>query len=642
MSIQFEVHQTIKNIVREIVKEFAKLPNIVADQNLITFYVKLLLHDPNWQVEGKVLLAREKIQKFIRFVVNQFQRDKEPDIVAIKIQHSFSQTFKRKHEIANQRRENLAERLGPLRVAILERRRTDTDLSNLFHQVVVYFVLFSGMGDPTIPEIYKHNKVVVSSVLTNDELKEFVNKPYVVRQEELSTMVKVCTGIRIFNMNCNRGDKGVPNLPDLTFNAIDALSDNLEYIIGGIAGQIDILSEAISSCFEPFIAKQQVLLKIVFPENSIFDRKDVEYCIHLVLVYKQFQEAIQFLAHDVAIQKRALLKIYQQYNEIIAELNSTVVPNFHIHVDTVFPHFIQLSEIWSTFQDSVVLLNIFKRVVKHLDKLVNKLEFSNSLVTHYLNIVPQKFYDESGLNLSDIFEDASADCKIYTKHDVEVLSCESGGKVFYEYEGHCCWRLVLTNGFLLKGSEMYGIVNYNSRYYIFSSPLAVKCFAKEPDYYINYVLHLARKRCGLILYLKLSEDLINAKNKLDLVTMDNDQTVTYAERECQCEPDIEDHIDRSYHHSLWWHRAQALQVAKLQSCKTVSTMTDKTFCKNTSHVQTYTKKDKQVTTTSKKSTNTPTPLSFIYGLRNDREGKRQAHLNLTFWEFKSELQKINE
>ncbi|CAG9834988.1 unnamed protein product [Diabrotica balteata] len=639
MSIQFEVHQTIKNIVREIVKEFAKFPNIVADQNLITFYVKLLLHDPNWQVEGKVLLAREKIQKFIKYVVDNFQRDKEPDIVAIKIQHSFSTTFKRRHEIVNQRRENLADRLSPLRVTILERRRTDTDLSNLLHQIVVYFVLFSGMGDPTVPEMYKHNKVVVSSVLTKDELKEFVNKPYVVRQEELSTMVKVCTGIRIFNMNCNRGDKGVSNLPVLLFNAIDALSDYLEFIISGIGGQIDILSEAVSWCFVPFTAKKQVLLKLVLPENSIVVKKDVDYCIHLVLVYKQFQEAIQFLAHDVAIQKRALLKIYQQYNEIIAELNSTVVPNFHIHVDTVFPHFIQLSEIWSTFQDSVVLLNIFKRVVKHLDNLVNKLEFGNSLVTHYLNIVPQKFYDESGLNLSDIFEDASADCKIYTKHDVEVLSCESGGKVFYEYEGHCCWRLVLTNGFLLKGSETHGIVNYNSRYYIFSSPLALKCFVKEPDYYINYVLHLARQRCGLILYLKLSEDLINVKNRLNLITVDNDQTKTYAEVECQCEADVEDHIDRSYHHSIWTYRAQALQVAKLLSCKTVSTMTDKTFCKNSTHSQTYTKKEKKVTTNSKKSTNTPTPLSFIYGLRNDKEGKRQAHLNLTFWEFESERKK---
>ncbi|XP_057663024.1 cilia- and flagella-associated protein 206-like [Diorhabda carinulata] len=627
-----ELSQTIRNIVREIRREFTRLHLEQADDTLITFYVKLLLYDPKWHIDGHVLLAREKIQKLINRVVNDFRNRKQPDMITINIQNCLFNTFQRRYEILDSRKLNTVKKLVPLKLAILEQDTTTGDLTNVFHRIVVYFILLSGMGNPLESEVYKQSSLVLKSILNMDELREFLNLPYVIRLYEFDTMLKVYMGIRIYNKYCEKGGDGVPDLPKLLSTSLDGLNDFLLYLFYETNEKIEILTDALTNCYIPLVWKHKVYLKLNLPENECLFEEDIEYSQHLMLVYKQFQEVIQFLIEEVISLERIFKKAENDFQETIEHLQATVVPNFHVHVSLVFPCFQKLSDVWTNYQDMIFLVNVIRQVVQNIDKMVKSLKFYNNLVRYYFNVFPRReTYHEEDLGLQRILDDPDSRCEVYKLEDLKTTST----KIVFQYEEHCSWTLVMTHGLLVKGDPEYGVVRFNGRYYLFSSTLALKCFTCNPTYFIDHVLQMARTRPGFIHFLKLNEDLTYVQDRTSLVETDaGDSQVIYAEVACQVEWQGESWIDRKYHSSLWEYKNDALRMASLSKTKTVSTMTDKTFFKNSMNTQTYEERDKEIVTNKDNYTNTPTPLAFLQGLRGDKDGKKQAQLNLTYWDFK--------
>nr|CAI5860906.1 unnamed protein product [Callosobruchus analis] len=271
-----------------------------------------------------------------------------------------------------------------------------------------------------------------------------------------------------------------------------------------------------------------------------------------------------------------------------------------------------------------------KHIYKRQDVLVNKLHFENSLTTALCPIRRRvKIVDAQELDLP-IHEEA----RLFTGEITMYLK-----NVKYEFDGYCCWKLVLCKGVLIKGDRCYGVCAYQNKFYVFSSPNGIESFARDPEYYLTRVVEECRNNAVLIHILEVKE----------LMTLYKDQKVVRKEpivyipkRDVATTTDNEVVIsgfDSNYSWNPWDYRRKALQEAKLMTMKTKSTQCTSTFMQSAVRLQTTDRKiTKETQNKSDNYSNTPTPLAYIHGLRGRKDNKQEV-LNMTYYDFPKKCEK---
>lgn len=64
--------------------------------------------------------------------------------------------------------------------------------------------------------MYKEAEVALKSVFDESDFKEFLEYNEVDRQEKLSELTELVTGVRLFNKDCNKGGVGIEERKLLT------------------------------------------------------------------------------------------------------------------------------------------------------------------------------------------------------------------------------------------------------------------------------------------------------------------------------------------------------------------------------------------------------------------------------------------
>ncbi|CAH1154009.1 unnamed protein product [Phaedon cochleariae] len=610
----------LQNIVNEILKECKRMNIEHVDHQLCNFYVDLLMLDPNWGISDQIMRIRSDVQQFIHYVVTRLNNSEHPAMKALMIECHFESQFDHLEDSAKLHRLQSGEKLYSLKLAILEPDNKN-DVDFFFEHLAKYIALASGLGDPTQIAVYKEVEVAVKSVLTIDELSEFWCELYTVRMERLSHLVKLVSGIRLYNKDCKRGGEGVPELPTLLLKAIDAVKDKIQAIHDKITEEcLEVLTDVIKSCYYPSNTKYRVVLAERIPNYA--DSSDLEYCKDLLVLYKIYQEKLSKLVSEVDRIKQAHEKIETEYNEILSFLHEKVIPNMHMRASFIFPIFEHLFEEWCELQNRTVVLTELKHTFDNLYAMMSSMNLENRLINNFnpdnrsfcvRSFSPQKYMR------------TVKDGIVLLKK--EYISFWAKMKKRYEYEGHCCWTLVTTKGFLIKGNDEYGIVKYKTKFYTFNSPYGLLNFISDPEYYIHHVLDLARKKCELIMYLRLKSPLTELQD-IERIVEEDKTYVQVGNIGIQADSHRANKIEIGYESNIWRHKERALKMAVLLNCKTSSTQTGNSYNIVPKDTQTWLLKENNTQTMSDNHSNTPVPMQFFNGLRGRKDDK-QVQMDFT-------------
>ncbi|MBW04435.1 hypothetical protein ESR_12327, partial [Eschrichtius robustus] len=207
---------------------------------------------------------------------------------------------------------------------------------------------------------------------------------------------------------------------------------------------------------------------------------------------------------DIITCAQEVEMMIKQLGAQLEQLKFTVKSKTAVPTSQVFPTFIALSNLWTSFQDETVLISILSNLTAHLEPFLGTHElFFPEKVTQALldgvtvktDVCRMKEHIEERVDLADF-------------RKLEWLFPETTAnfdKLLIQYRGFCAYTFATTDGLLLPGNPAIGILKYKEKYYTFNTRDAAYSFAENPENYIDKVREKAKKNAELIQLLELHQ-----------------------------------------------------------------------------------------------------------------------------------------
>ncbi|XP_062896422.1 cilia- and flagella-associated protein 206 isoform X1 [Mobula hypostoma] len=606
----------IKNIIREIAQECADRGHSISE-TLVAFMVKAVVLDPRYEFNVDRKLTKTDVHKLITVCVDRLLETDRPSLDTIKMQIYFDMNYTTRAEFLSEHRCVLETRLAPVRREITDcRARTREELECLYRKVVSYVLLHSGLGSPTDISVVREATAALQSVFPQTELGTFLALTKKDKERQLNELSMIVTGIRLFNKNCKKGGEGIDDLPAILNEALPATKQNVEtelqatrQLIYHYTAIIERLEKSRQQCYETDGLHDKL-------KEALFNVRQHELFLCIIV------NEIITCAKQVEMRQ-------QQFDKRMEELNAVVKSKAAVPTAQVYPHFISLSNLWSSFQDEMVLLSVFSNLVTNLDPYLGTHSqlFPNGVIGPLLEGVEVKTDEE---RLSEVSEQKVIPSELKNREWIFPEGAHLYHQLSTQYRGFCAYTLSARHGLLLRGNPNIGILKYQEKYYSFSSKEAAVAFAQKPDYYIAKAAEEARQSPELIQLLELHQQFSSVATygqpekclrpiaKCDSCT----QTDTHI---------LEPNIVRSYEWNEWELRRKAIKLANLRQKVTRHMQTTLSHMRRDNTSQVYLPKDKALQTKRDNSSNVPKPQVFYAGLRggNVTEPTRAIKFNLT-------------
>ncbi|GLD72306.1 cilia- and flagella-associated protein 206 [Lates japonicus] len=139
----------IKKIIREIVQECAVRGHAVSD-TLVAFMVKAVVLDPRNGFNVDRTLTKQDVQKLEELCLDKLTEKCSPSLDTIKMQVYFDMNYTFRREFLEEIHRVVESRLNLVSREITDSRvKTREELDALYHKIITYILLRSGMGSPT-------------------------------------------------------------------------------------------------------------------------------------------------------------------------------------------------------------------------------------------------------------------------------------------------------------------------------------------------------------------------------------------------------------------------------------------------------------------------------------------------------------
>lgn len=173
--------------------------------------MNLLLLNPAWHIQVDSFTDREHIHNFIHFIVDKLHQQNSAEITTLRIQEAFTDYFEHRDDIIKFYRNSLNEKLLPLKqnILLISQLPNKAKIDIFYRKITCYCTLASGLGNPTLPDVFNEALAALHSILFQSELTEFIKKPRKLKEEQLDEFADLVGGIRLFNRDCGRGGEGI-------------------------------------------------------------------------------------------------------------------------------------------------------------------------------------------------------------------------------------------------------------------------------------------------------------------------------------------------------------------------------------------------------------------------------------------------
>ncbi|KAK4875070.1 hypothetical protein RN001_011492 [Aquatica leii] len=546
--------------------------------------------NPLWGITSGRLPNRNDVQHFVKCCVEKLENVKNPSMITLKMQLHCKENFTNAPSMIQKNRLNLKTRLEPLEKEISEvsSDKNVTDINTLVKKIVFFITLSSGLGNPVIEHVYKEAEAALKSILSDEDLTDFVTSSSVNKQAQLVEFTDFVTGIRLFNRDCEKGGAGIEDLPKILIQAIEVTKIDMEKTLTVIMDNVYVLTTALDRCYQIEMCEESYTL--TFNASIGIEEANVEPIKDVLILYRQYEVFIRKITEEVQKMELYAKHIYEQFREALLNVHKSVQFRIAIPTCIVLPLFSALATIWRELQNQTIVLSQLNQLLSNLELLVKDVNIDNDTLKEVIGPEgPTTDAERLGKTTGLV---------IPSNTSISVLNpCEikNFGELALEYMGFCAWMFIQTNGGLIPGNPNMGVVTIGNRYYVFSSVEAANAFILQPERY-----------CKSVLIRILITPLVTEVPKVTLMLNNEAQT------ELHPEPT---NIDPKYMWNIWDWKRQALLYANLTRCVTTSSQTIKSRAFEASVTQTYDMKSTEQQTKKDNYTNVPKLSNHIYGLR---------------------------
>ncbi|XP_076471436.1 cilia- and flagella-associated protein 206-like [Babylonia areolata] len=605
-----QAESVIKNIIREISQECASKGQAVSE-TLVAFMVKAVVLDPANEFNVDRTLTKDDVQKLIRLCVERLMDNRSPSLDTVKMQVYFDMNYTTRSDFLEEHRRVLESRLQPVVREITDSRaRTREELESLYRKIVSAVLLRSGLGSPTDIAVVREATAALQSVFPQTELGSFMNLTKRDKERQLLELTMIVTGIRLFNKECGKGGEGIDDLPA-------------------------ILNEAVPATTQSVDAEIQSTLKSAYKYTGLIEEMhkhqpqegpSIELLKQALINTRQHEAFLRIILNDVISCAQQVELLENQLATRMEQLQATVQSKTAVPTAQVYPQFIHLAQLWSGFQDEMVLLSVLSNILASLEPFTrgHRELFSDDVLNPYLEGL-SVITDEERIQ-STSGSEKRVNPKDYQVENRDWLFPETTknfSKLPLQYKGYCAYTLGKYDRLLIPANPEIGVMRYREHYYAFSTKEAAYEFAENPQEFIHLVAEGAKRSPELIQLLELHTQFSTItpySQSRDAGKM-VEKPVTKCDSGTQTDTHFMDsNIVKSYEWNEWELRRKAIKLANLRTKITSSMQTNLSNMRRDNITQVYPPKDIDTQTKTDGYSNVPKPQVFLAGLRGGGMG----------------------
>ncbi|XP_075603744.1 cilia- and flagella-associated protein 206 isoform X2 [Balearica regulorum gibbericeps] len=558
----------IKKIIREIGQECAARGQTISE-TLVAFMVKAVGLDPRYDFNVDQILAEKDVQNLIQVCVTRLLDTTNPSLSTIKMQVYFDMNYANRAELLSQQHRVLEERLAPVVRGITDSRpRVQEEMENVYRKIISYVLLSSGLGSPTDIEVVREATV---------------------------------TGIRLYNKECKKGGSSIDDLPAILNEAIPSATRTVD--------------EGLNTC-RTLAHRYTALLESMqedqhrYAQLSSFKLKEALFSV------RQYEAFLCILLSDAITSAQEFEKTNVQFAATMEQLKNTVQNKVSIDTKEVFPLFVALSNLWTSFQDEMLLVSFLTNMTNDLQQFseIQSQLFPEEVLTSLLEGVTVKS-DEERIRETIGTRVNASDFK--NQEWLFPETTDNFDQLLIQYHGFCAYAIGV-KGLTLPGNPAVGILKHKERCYVFSSKEAAYIFAQDPDRFIQLNVEKAKEHAELIQLLELHHQFeylapyAQARNA--------EKCLMKPMTKCDSSTQTDTHIlpptiVTSYEWNEWELRRKAIKLANLRRKLTRAMQTDLSHMRRENSTQVYLPKDVSTQTKRDNSSNVPRPQIYLEGLR---------------------------
>ncbi|XP_049674160.1 cilia- and flagella-associated protein 206 isoform X1 [Accipiter gentilis] len=594
-----QAESVIKKIIREIGQECAAQGQTVSE-TLVAFVVKAVVLDPRNDFSVDQILAKKEVQNLIQLCVTRLLDTTNPSLNTIKMQVYFDMNYANRAELLSEQHRVLEGRLAPVVRDITDSRpHVQEEVENVYRKIVSYVLLRSGLGSPTDIEVVREVTAALQSVFPQTEMITFISLSKKNKEQQLKNLAMLVTGIRLYNKECRKGGSSIDDLPAILNEAIPSATRAVD--------------ESLNTCHK--LAHQYTaLLESVqedqhrYTQLSSFKLKEVLFNV------RQYEAFLCILLSDAITSAQEVEKMNVQFVVTMEQLKNTVQNKVSIDTKEVFPLFVALSNLWTSFQDQILLLNFLTDMTNNLQQFseIQSQLFPEEVLTSLLEGVTVKSDEER------IRETMGTRVNVSDFKNQEWLfpeTTDNFDQLLIQYHGFCA-HAIGVRGLTLPGNPAIGILKHKERCYVFSSKEAAYIFAQDPDKFIQLNIEKAKEHAELIQLLELRHQF----EYLAPYAQANADKCLKPTTKCDSSTQTDTHIlpptiVTSYEWNEWELRRKAIKLANLRRKLTRAMQTDLSHMRRENSTQVYLPKDVSTQTKRDNSSNVPRPQIFLEGLQ---------------------------
>ncbi|NWX12446.1 CF206 protein, partial [Aegotheles bennettii] len=597
-------HQTegvVKKIIRKIGQECAARGHSLSEI-LVAFMVKAVVLDPRNNFNVDQILTKKDVQNLIQLCVTRLLDTTNPSLSTIKMQVYFDLNYANRAELLSEQRRVLEGRLASVvRDITNSNPRLQEEMENVYQKIVSYVLLSSGLGSPADIEVVREVTAALQSVFPKTEMISFISLSKKNKEQQLKNFAMLVTGIRLYNKECRKGGSGIDDLPAILNEAIPSATRTVD----GILNTCHMLAHQYTALLE---SMQEDLGN--YTQLSSFKLKEALFNV------RQYEAFLCILLSDTITSAQEVEKMNVQFAATMEQLKNTVHNRVSIDTKEVFPLFVALSNLWTGFQDEILLLNFLTNITNNLQQFseIQLRLLPEEVLTSLLEGVTVKSDEER------IRETMGTRVNVSDFKNQEWLfpeTTDNFDKLLIQYHGFCA-HAIGVKGLILPGNPAIGILKHEERCYVFSSREAAYSFAQDPDKFIQLNIEKAKEHAELIHLLELQHQFeylapyVQASNA--------DKCLMKPTTKCDCSTQTDTHIlpptiVTSYEWNEWELRRKAIKLANLRRKLTHAMQTNLSHMRRENSTQVYLPKDVSTQTKRDNSSNVPRPQVFLEGLR---------------------------
>ncbi|XP_031466937.1 cilia- and flagella-associated protein 206 [Phasianus colchicus] len=591
----------LRHIIRQAGQQCAARGHPVSE-SVVAFMVKAVVLDPRNDFDVDQILTKKDVQNLIQLCVSRLLDTTNPSLSTIKMQVYFDLNYANRAELLREHRRVLEGRLAPLLRDITDSRpRTQEEMKHVYQRIVSYVLLSSGLGSPTDIEVVREVIAALQSIFPQTALVSFLSLSKKDKEQQLKNLTMLVTGIRLYNKECGKGGKGIDDLPAILNEAIPAATQSIEDHLNAC----HVLAHHYTALLESMHEDQNR-----YRQLSSLKLKEALFNV------RQYEAFLCILLSDTITSGQEIEKLNVEFTATMGQLKSTIQNKVSVDTKEAFPLFVAAFNLWSRFQDEILLLSFLTNMTNSLQQFLETQSqlFPEELLTSLLEGVTVKTDKEriretmgTRVNVSDFKNQEWLFPETTTNFD----------ELLIQYHGFCA-HAIGVKGLTLPGNPAIGILKHKDRCYVFSSKESAYIFAQDPDKFIQLNVEKAKEHAELIQLLNLHHQFGYLAPHMRLRSADKlpMKPVTKCDSGTQTDTHIlPPTIVKSYEWNEWELRRKAIKLANLRRKLTHAMQTDLSHLRRENSTQVYLPKDVSTQTKRDSSSSVPRPQIFLAGLR---------------------------